>query len=175
MQRNARRLELDREARKRLQWFAYALHHKGNVSLTCRHFGIARSTYLRWAERFDPNDPRSLEEQSRRPLNVRTPETEPKVIELIKQYRQKEPTIGKKHIQKKLQEEHSLEISASTIGRVINRHCFFFADTPSHRQKRINAQIEGVSDERRTTEALATGITEAVEHIGTSAAALSDT
>jgi len=27
-----------------------------NVALTCRHFGIARQTFYRWRQRYDPYD-----------------------------------------------------------------------------------------------------------------------
>ena len=48
MPRAAARLpgaELSREAKQRLRWLDYARTH--SVSTTCRHFGIARSTYSR--------------------------------------------------------------------------------------------------------------------------------
>ena len=58
--RSAGELELSLHAIQRLKWFMYALEHDGNVSLVSRHFGISRSTFLRWAERFDAADPRTL-------------------------------------------------------------------------------------------------------------------
>lgn len=140
-------LELTPEALQRLRWFAYALEHDGNVSLTCRHFGIARSTFLRWAERFDPRDPRTLEERSRRPHMMRQPETDPKVVELIRTLRAAHPLMGKREIESRLSAEHGLRVSSSTIGRVIARHGFFFADTPSHRAKRLQAGIDEPVDE----------------------------
>src|SRR3989338_8954552 len=86
-------LELSASAHLRLQWFLYCASHGGNVSLTCRHFGIARSTFLRWSCRFDPKNPRTLEEHSRCPHAVRVPETVGAVIELIRAYRLKYPTM----------------------------------------------------------------------------------
>lgn len=132
-------LELSRAAKQRLRWFEYALMHGRNVSLTCRYFGIARSTFLRWAERFDPKDPSSLEEHSRRPHRVRRPQTEKREVELIRAYRTNSPQMSKEQIQEALKEEHGIELSASTIGRVISRHGFFFAETPAHKRKRKQA------------------------------------
>lgn len=43
--------ELAPEAKKRLKWFDWHRDHGENVSLTCRHFGIGRSTFYRWAKR----------------------------------------------------------------------------------------------------------------------------
>lgn len=139
-------LELSAQAVLRLKWFAFALEHDNNVSLTCRHFGIARSTFLTWADRFDARDPLSLEEKSRRPHTTRQPETDASVIALIRTLRQSRPLIGKHAIRKVLKEKHDIDLSASTIGRIIARHCLFFADIPSHRQKRLNAGLEHESD-----------------------------
>lgn len=128
---------LSSDAKQRLHWFSFALTHGGNVSLACRHFGIARSTYVRWMQRFDPRDPDTLEEHSRRPHTVRAPETDARVIALIKAYRQQEPLVSKDVIQERLRAEHGVTISSSTVGRIIARHKFFFADTESHRIKRM--------------------------------------
>src|SRR3989338_2443143 len=94
----AKELELSAGAKIRLAWFAFAFDHEGNVSLTCTHFGISRSTYHRWAERFDPADPRTLEERSKRPQRVRAEETPKEIIDLIREYRLAMPTAGKEKI-----------------------------------------------------------------------------
>jgi transposase len=121
---------------QRLKWFAYALEHGGNASLACRYFGIARTTYMRWAGRFDPRDPLSLEEESRRPLRMREPETPPHVVALIRDIRTKQPLLGKEKIAETLRREYGVDVSASTVGRTIARYGFFFAGTPSHERKR---------------------------------------
>ena len=135
--RRAETLELSRGAIQKLKWLLFATTHGGNVSLTCRHFGISRSTFLRWAERFDPANPLTLCEQSRRPHAVRAPETDTRVIALIKSLRQKQPLLGKEHISALLHTMHGIEISPSTVGRVIARYKLFFADTAAHRNKRL--------------------------------------
>ena len=137
---HAEELELSADAALRLQWFAFAIDHDGNIGLTCRHFGISRSTFFRWAKRFDPLHPETLEEHSRRPHTFREPETDAQTIALIRRYREEHPLMGKEKIQKHLLEEHGVTVSVSTVGRVIARHGFFFADIPSHRAKRADAQ-----------------------------------
>ncbi len=138
---HAETLRLSRDARRRLAWFAYALSHDGNISLTCRYFGISRATFLRWAKRFDPKRPETLEDHSRKPHTVREPETSPKIVSLIREYRTAFPTMGKSAISQKLLTEHSLTVSASTVGRVIARHRLFFADLPSHLHKRAGLDL----------------------------------
>ena len=137
--KRAKELELSDGAVQRLKWFAYALEHDCNVSLACRHFGIARSTFLRWAERFDASDIRTLEDESRRPKRVRAPETAPHIVAMIRDIRLKQPLLGKDAIAELLRSEYGIDVSASTVGRTIARHGFFFASTASHEQKRATA------------------------------------
>ena len=143
--KRAVRLELSHDAVQRLRWFVFALDHDDNISLACRHFGIARSTFLRWALRFDPADLSSLEEQARIPHTVRQPETDEHTISLIREMRQREVLCNKETIAQRLQSEHGISLSPSSVGRVIRRHGFFFADTAAHRRKRL-AQPSSDSD-----------------------------
>lgn len=137
--KRAKELELSEGAVQRLKWFAFALEHDSNVSLACRHFGIARSTFLRWADRFDARDIRTIEEESRRPHSVRAPEIAPHVVALIRQIRTQQPLLGKDAIAAMLSAQYGIAISASSVGRTIARHGFFFASTASHEQKRSAA------------------------------------
>lgn len=147
--RRSQELELSAHAVQRLKWFVYALEHHENISLTCRHFGIARSTFLCWLHRFDAKDPTSLEEHSRRPHIVNISQTDTHTIALIKMLRTEQPMIGKCEIQKILHEKYGIELSSSTIGREIARHNFFFGDTPSHRAKRGELRVtEGETTEQ---------------------------
>jgi transposase-like protein len=134
--KQAAELELSAGAVLRLKWFLYAIEHDDNVSLACRHFGIARSTFVRWWNRFDAKDPSSLEETSRRPHTVRAPETDDAVVELIRTLRMQHPAMGKVGIHALLRDAHGVTVSVSTVGRVIARHKLFFAPKASHAQKR---------------------------------------
>jgi transposase-like protein len=141
--KQAAELELSAGAVLRLKWFLYALEHDDNVSLACRHFGIARTTYMRWWKRFDPQDASSLEEVSRRPHTVRAPETDERTVALIRELRLANPAMGKVGIQALLKQLHGVEASVSTVGRVISRNKLFFAPTASHAQKRGDAMPHG--------------------------------
>jgi transposase len=136
---NAEVLGLSRAARLRLGWFLYAVGHQWNVSLTCRHFGIARSTFVRWAERFDPKNPETLEEQSRCPHTVREANEDPTVVAFIECCRREDPYANKEAVCDRLRLERGVTLSASTVGRIIQRHCFFFGSTPAHRAKRMQS------------------------------------
>lgn len=138
-----------RGVRQKLNWFLFAVEHERNVSLTCRHFAITRGTFVRWLERFDGKNLSTLEECSRRPHRTRAPQTESHVIEWIRAYRQANPMLGKEAIRKLLWEEHGVLLSASSVGRVIARHKFFFGDTEAHRRK-LESSLLGMSDDDGT-------------------------
>lgn len=125
-----------RAAIQRVRWLHFAMKHEGDIGLTCRHFGIARSTFVRWAKRFDPQDPSSLEDGSRSPHHVRQPETDAAIIERIRDIRMNYPRLGKEPIRVMLKEQFGIDASASSIGRVIARHRLFFGASDSHRSKR---------------------------------------
>ncbi|HAI98791.1 TPA: hypothetical protein DCL30_04630 [Candidatus Peribacteria bacterium] len=146
---NADALELSRQARQRLGWLLHAAEH-GNIALTCRHFAISRTTLYGVLGRFDPHDPASLENRSRAPKHVPQPETSAATVALIREWRSAEPQLCKEKISERLRTE-GIELSASTVGRIINQYGLFFADTPSHRAKRRSAEArrKDIADARR--------------------------
>jgi transposase InsO family protein len=82
---------LSREALLRLEWLIYyRAVAAGNVSLTCRHFGIAPKTFYKWLDRFEETNLQTLEDQSRAPRRIRqkeyTHEQYVRVLELRRQY-----------------------------------------------------------------------------------------
>ena len=110
---------ISREAKKRLQWMDH-YHKHGNARFTCRHFGISPQTFYRWKNRFDPYDLTTLEEHSRKPHRVREPETPEDIQERIRKLRTRYPRWGRKKLAVLLKRE-GIEISASTVGRIINK------------------------------------------------------
>src|SRR3989338_1454768 len=69
----AKLLKLSKAAGLRLDWFIYyEAKAQSNVSLTCRHFGIAPKTFYKWHHRFDGRNLKSLEDHSRAPQTKRT-------------------------------------------------------------------------------------------------------
>jgi transposase InsO family protein len=115
----SRKGTLSREAKKRLRWFDHYRKY-GNARLTCRYFGISPQTFYRWKHRFDPYDLTTLEDMSRRPHQVRKPKTPAKVVERILRLREQYPRWGKDKLVILLRRE-GIELSASSVGRVINR------------------------------------------------------
>lgn len=135
-------------AKTRLGWIMTFAEHGYSVSETCAALGISRSTFHRWLERFDPSDLFTLEEKSHEPLNPRQSDVSADAVTLIRAYRQTNPHMGKEKIHALLASEHGITMSSSTVGRVIERECLYFAATPLHWKKRTSRTEETVEDEQ---------------------------
>jgi transposase InsO family protein len=108
--------QLSREAKLRLRALEYARTH--SVAATCRHFGIARSTYYRWKERYDPRDLTTLEDRSSRPRRCRRPTWTPDQAEAVRRARERHPRWGKDKLAVVLERE-GVRLSASMVGRIL--------------------------------------------------------
>jgi putative transposase len=129
---------LSPEARQRLEWIAAYITQGLSISDICVRHGIARSTMHRWIKRFNPDDLSTLEEQTHMPHTLRTSTVDQSIIDRIRGYREKSPLMGKEKIRALLMQEHGIDMSSSTIGRVIEREGLYFAATPLHWKKRVS-------------------------------------
>ena len=142
---------LSREALKRLSWLDWYLSHGRNAELTCRHFGISKSLFYRWKNRFNPKNLQSLEfdTKSRRPKKVRETMLSFLAKKRIYEIRFQDSEKSKYEIQEELKREGIL-CGQSAIQNYINKHKELF--NMQHRKKvrrhrnykiaRIKAAIE---------------------------------
>lgn len=117
---------LSKAAKLRLSRIDYYQAHNNNAGLTCRHFGIARSCFYKWLNRFRAQGLAGLESQSQRPKTVRQPLTPLPVVDLIRRLRKANPEYSKYKLAVILRRDFGYSLSASTIGRIISRHQLFF-------------------------------------------------
>lgn len=108
--------EMSKEARVRMAFLDFAKSHP--VAVTCRRFGISRSTYYRWKNRFNPHNMTTLENKSKRPKNVRKPMWSVELIEVIRILREEFPVWGKAKLVV-LVRQRGFEVSESTVGRIL--------------------------------------------------------
>jgi len=115
--------ELSKEALKRLIWIDWYFSHGKNAELTCRHFGISKSVFYRWLNRFDERNLRSLEfdTKTRRPKKVREMTTNPSVLKRIYDIRIGDPEKSKWEVHEELKRKGIL-VAHNVIQKVINRH-----------------------------------------------------
>jgi putative transposase len=107
---------LSREAKQRLKVLDYARTH--SVAATCRHFGIARSTYYRWQHRYDPQALSLLENRPSSPRRRRRPTWTAAQAEAVRAARDAHPRWGKDKLAVVLRRE-GIVLSVSMIGRIL--------------------------------------------------------
>jgi transposase InsO family protein len=117
---------LPKQAKLRLAWIDYYQTHGNNAALACRHFGIARSCFFKWKQRFDLYGPKGLIDHSKRPKRVRQPLTPQPVVAAVKQLRRANPEYSKYKLAVILKRDYGYQVSASTIGRIITRYDLYF-------------------------------------------------
>ena len=111
---------LTEEAKKKLKILDWHRNHCENISLTARRFGLTRKTVRSWQKRFDRCGAIGLNEQSRRPKNVRQPITPWEIVLEIVNLKKQYPAWSKYKIQTLLK-RNGLKTSASTVGRIFKR------------------------------------------------------
>ena len=94
--------------------------HGKNASLTARHFGLGRMTLYRWLRRFKRSGVIGLNEESRKPKRLRQPTTSWNTVIKTVQLRKQYPAWSKYKIRVLLARE-GIQVSASTVGRVLKR------------------------------------------------------
>ncbi len=109
---------LSRDAKARLKWMDYYQTHDGNASLTCRHFGISRTTFYRWKKRYDPMELSSLEDRPSRPKRKRPKSWTVEQIEAVRRLREEHPRWGKDKLAVLLKGQE-VEMPVSRVGRIL--------------------------------------------------------
>ncbi len=99
-----------------LQWAAGT----GNVSRTCRHFGLSRKTFYKWKARFDADGQAALGDRShaaRRFPRATPPDVVSKILYLRQRYH-----FGPGKIGDYLHRFHAVTIATATVHRVLQKH-----------------------------------------------------
>jgi transposase InsO family protein len=109
---------LSRSAQQRRRLLEWHASHGQNVSRACRHFGISRSTFYRWQQRYDPRHPQTLENRSCRPRRVRQPSWSPPHVAAVWALREQYPRWGKDKLVVLLARA-GVHLSVSMVGRIL--------------------------------------------------------
>jgi transposase InsO family protein len=112
-------LQLSREVRHRLAILQHAEEVTGNVSMTCRYYGISRQVFYIWRRRYEEHGVEGLRSKSPRPQV--SPNTTPtdvvgKILYLRQNYH-----FGPGKISMYLKRYHDVEISHSGVWRILKR------------------------------------------------------
>ena len=126
---------LSNEAKQRLKIIDWYLSNGKNISLTSRRFGYHRNTISNWINRYNKKGILGLNDLPKTPflkprkkvsLNIVF-----KVVALRKQY----PNFSKYKIKHILENVHSINISYSTIGRILKKKRLIDKKKSSKRRK----------------------------------------
>jgi putative transposase len=111
--------ELSSAAKNRLRWFDWHEQHGRNVSRTCRHFAISRSTFYFWQKRFNRYNLGSLEDRPSRPKRVRQRTWTTAEVVAIQALREAYPRWGKAKLAVLLLRQ-GLRVAVSRVGRILD-------------------------------------------------------
>jgi len=114
---------LSKDALLRLIWIDWYFLHGKNAELTCRHFGISKSVFYRWKNRFDKKHLQTLEFDTgtRRPHKLREMTTPQWIQKRIYDLRKEDLEKSKWEIQAALRDQ-DIFVGRNQIQKVINRH-----------------------------------------------------
>lgn len=142
---------LSKDGLKRLLWMDWYFSHQKNAQATCRHFGLSKSVFYRWFNRYDPNNLKTLnfDTKLRRPHKLRDMTTSPRVLKLIYDIRLADLSKSKYEIEEELKRA-GIKVSRKVIQKVINRHFELRNDehkarikkSRNHKIARIKASVE---------------------------------
>src|SRR5713101_302759 len=124
---------LSKQARLSVKCFYY-YNRCGNISRTCRYYGISRKTFYKWKKRYLKYHLSSLENNSRRPRHLRQSKISYEEVLMVKKLRTQYPYYSKYKLSVILKRENGIALSASTVGRIIKKYNLFFK--PPYRKKK---------------------------------------
>ena len=129
-------VKLSSEGRARLEWMIfYETVGNKNAYDTSKHFDIAPKTFYKWFKRFDNGRVKKLEDEKKRPKNVRHWEVTAIEECRIMKLRKEKMHYGKMKIKKLYKDKYNEDISASQIGKVIRKHDLFPDQTKAEKTR----------------------------------------
>jgi transposase len=149
--KTAELLRLSRAARGRLEWIIFWEKNRKDVSLTARHFGIARKTFYKWAARFQKDFLRGLEDESRTPRRRRTRAYTARQYEEVLFLRRRYLRYGKMKLLELYRRKHPGDqtISAWKVQCIIKASGIYYEPA---RQARINRKRSVARTRKKITE-----------------------
>ena len=107
-------------SRNRRDWIAHYAE-TGNVSQTCREFGITRATFYKWFKRYDPDRPaKPLLSMSSKPRTTRRSSRSQLDILILAEMNLKFPTWGAGKLADQMR-EYEIPMSRATAGRLLSQ------------------------------------------------------
>ena len=109
-----------RKVKARLRMLQHAQRVSGNVSQTCRFFGVSRALFYIWKKRYEKNGLAGLRDQTPRPHKIRF-HIPPEIVSIILRIRE-ERRYGAVRTSLYLQRHYQAYVSPTTINKLFHRH-----------------------------------------------------
>jgi hypothetical protein len=109
-----------------------------NVSHACRHFGINRSKFYYWKNRFDKTNLLPLENRPTVPLKRNRPKYSREPVREVRTIRANEHTYPARKIRPRRDKPYPDIPGRAAVGRPISRENLFFRATPKSTESRRN-------------------------------------
>ncbi|MDP3996869.1 MAG: DDE-type integrase/transposase/recombinase [bacterium] len=125
---------LTERAKYKIKVLDWHRSHGNNNALTARHFGLGRMTLYRWIKKFKRSGVIGLNEESKRPKRLRQPTVSWNTVIRIVQLRKLYPAWSKYKLRALVMKE-GIQVSASTVGRILKRRGLINKKISSKRRK----------------------------------------
>lgn len=125
---------LTERAKYKIKILDWHRDHGNHNSLTARHFGLGRMTLYRWLKRFKHYGVIGLNEYSRKPKHLRQPAVPWDIVIRTVQLRKQYPAWSKYKLRALLSKE-GIQVSASTVGRILKRRGLIAKKISAKRRK----------------------------------------
>ncbi|MFD8705334.1 helix-turn-helix domain-containing protein [Kitasatospora sp. NPDC059648] len=109
----------DRRAQRRLAVLRHAEEVTGNVSLTCRYYGISRNRFYRWQRRYQEEGIEGPRDRSSTPHHSPNATDADVVNEIV--YLRQNYHFGPMTMQMYLKRYHGIDIACSAVYRILKR------------------------------------------------------
>jgi transposase InsO family protein len=133
--------EVDKIGLYRLAIVEFYLRNNKKGRLTAQTFGVSTATVYRWVKRYERWNLYSLRDKSRRPIHLRKQTIDWKLIEKVVEVRKENPYWSKYKIGYLLRKK-GLNISDSTIGRILNRRNLISTHFKKRKTKKVSLARE---------------------------------
>ena len=132
--KRAELVKLSPKAKERLEWFIFYFSDAGkkNARYTVKHFGISRSKFYFWKERFDERNLKTLEDNPSIPLRRKSWSPEPIILERMIRLRKEYIHLSKLKLARKYRDRYGEVISSWQFQRVIQEFDLY----PQRKQKK---------------------------------------
>jgi transposase len=147
----ARKINLSEQAKMRLEWIIfYQTIAEKNATLTAKHFGISRSLFYFWLNRFNETNLKSLEDNKSSPKRTRRWNPNPIVLSRMIKLRKKYIHWSKLKLKVVYENIYGEKVSSWQFQRVIKKFNLYPPKSNKRSYKKNRAKKELISYRIRT-------------------------